>query len=103
MRSYLEMARQVLASAQGCGKAECANESLEAVLKGRAIELWSNGECFWLVADEEDAEKLAERRGAVYTAPEVQHLVTVRDPAIVREIHVWKRATNAIIRGVHRE
>ncbi len=75
-------------------------ESLEAVLKGAAVDLWSDGERFWLVADEEDATRLCERRGSVYTAAEARHLVTVADASIVREIHKWKRTTNAIIREV---
>ena len=55
--------------------------SLESVLKGRVIELWSTraGRLF-IVADDEDAALLAERRGIVYTAAEVRRIVRIDDP-----------------------
>lgn len=67
--------------------------SLEDVQRGRAVELWSDalGERCWLVADEEDAAKLGERRGTVYTAAEARRVIQIGDPAIVAEIHAWKR------------
>ena len=70
------------------------------VLKGLAIELWSDalGEGLWIVADEEDARKLAEPRGTVYTAAEIQRVIQIRDPTSVAEIHRWKREFNATIR-----
>lgn len=73
---------------------------LEDVLKGRAIELWSDalGEKFWLVADEADAARLGEPRGAVYTAVEARRVVRVGDPAAVAEIHAWKRRFEGVIR-----
>lgn len=70
-------------------------EPLEAVLKGRAIELWSDklGRLF-LVADEEDAKGAMDRyrmqRGEVYTAAEARRIVAVRDPEVIAEIHAWK-------------
>jgi hypothetical protein len=83
-------------------KLESANQddSLEAVLKGLAIELWSDalGERFWLVADEEDAVKLGEPRGTVYTAAEARRVIQVGDPASVAEIHRWKRRFDATVR-----
>jgi hypothetical protein len=73
---------------------------LEHVLKGRAIELWSDalGERFWLVADEADAARLGEPRGTVYTAAEARQVVRIGDPAAVAEIHRWKRKFEGVIR-----
>lgn len=70
------------------------------MLRGRAIELWSDawGERFWLVADEEDATKLGETRDSVYTAAEARRVVQVGDPAMVLEIHEWKRTFNGRLR-----
>jgi hypothetical protein len=73
---------------------------LEDVLRGLAIELWSDalGERFWLVADETDAAGLGEPRGTVYTAKEARRIVQVGDPATVAEIHRWKRMHDGVIR-----
>ncbi len=78
--------------------------SLEEVLRGRAIELWCDalGERFWLVADEEDAAKLGEPRGNVYTAAEARKVVQIGDPASVHEIHEWKRRFDGCIREVQK-
>ena len=75
------------------------HESMEAVLKGKAIELWSDalGERFWLVADEADAARLGERRGSVYTASEARRMIQVGDRATVAEIHRWKRQFDGIV------
>jgi hypothetical protein len=76
-------------------------QSLEDVLNGLAVELWSNaaGRLF-IVADEDDARRLGEPRGIVYTASEVRREAQIADPAIVREIHRWKREFNGRIREV---
>ena len=76
--------------------------SLEDVMRGGAIELWSDalGERFWLVADEEDVTKLAEPRGSVYTGAEARRVVQIGNPAIVREIHKWKRTFDGRVREV---
>jgi hypothetical protein len=73
---------------------------LEDVLRGRAIELWSDalGERFWLVADEADAARLGEPRGTVYTAAEARRVVQIGDPATVAEVHAWKRRFEGVIR-----
>jgi hypothetical protein len=70
------------------------------VLKGRAIELWSvaAGRIF-IVADEDDAHRLGEERGTVYTADEMRLVVQITDPGIVHEIHEWKRTFNGRLRG----
>lgn len=74
-------------------------EPLEAVLKGLAIELWSDrAGCLFIVADEEDARRLGEPRGTVYTADELRRVVQIGDPAIVLEIHEWKRRFDARLR-----
>ena len=73
---------------------------LEDVLKGQAIELWSDalGERFWLVADDADAARLGEPRGTIYTAAEARRVVQIGDPATVAEVHAWKRKFEGVIR-----
>jgi hypothetical protein len=72
---------------------------LEEVLKGGAVELYLvDGECLFIVADEEDAAKLGEPRGTVYTAAEVRHIVQIADRDVVAEVHRWKREFNATVR-----
>jgi hypothetical protein len=79
-------------------------ESLAAVLKGHAIELWSNsaGKLF-LVADDEDGrvamERYGMRRGEIYTASEISRIVAIRDPADVAEIYAWKRRFDGTLRS----
>jgi len=75
----------------------------EWALKGQVVELWSNtaGRLF-LVADEEDAHLTMERycppRGEIYTASELRTIVAVGDPAVVAEIHEYKRRFDGRIR-----
>jgi hypothetical protein len=73
--------------------------TLEDVLKGHAIELWSDaaGRLF-IVADEDDARRLGEPRGTVYTAAEMRRVIQIGDPATVLEIHEWKRKFNGRVR-----
>lgn len=98
MSDYLKIARQVMRERQ-TPRTETA-EPLEAVLKGQALELWSDalGERFWLVADEEDAVLLGEPRGIIYTATEARRVVQIGDPSVVAEVHRWKRQFNATVR-----
>jgi hypothetical protein len=100
MSDYLKIAREVMKERQTTPGRE-ANKPLESVLKGRAIELWSDtlGERFWLVADEEDAALLGEARGTIYTAAEARRVVLIADQTVVAEVHRWKRQFNAIVRG----
>jgi hypothetical protein len=76
---------------------------LEDLLHNRAIELWSTtaGRLF-LVADDADAsramEQLGARRGEIYTAAEVKRIIVVNDPAVVAEIHDWKRQFDGNVR-----
>ncbi|MGA7414143.1 MAG: hypothetical protein WBW33_26965 [Bryobacteraceae bacterium] len=95
MPDYLTIARRALERPKEVGHPE----ALEDVLKGLAVELWSNaaGRLF-IVADEEDAKRLGEPRGTVYTSAELQQVVQIRDPDIVREIHEWKRKFNGRVR-----
>jgi site-specific recombinase XerC len=78
-------------------------EPMESVLKGSAIELWSTaaGRLF-LVADEVDArhamERFGARRGEIYTAEEARRIIAVNDPAVVAEIHDWKRRFDGVVR-----
>jgi hypothetical protein len=77
-------------------------EPLEDVLKGHAVEMWSDsaGHLF-LVADEEDVQLAMERyrlaRGEIYSAAEVRRIVEIADPRIVSEIHTWKRKFDAVV------
>jgi hypothetical protein len=94
MADYLKIAREALQHRQEPRQDEPG--SLEAVLKGRAVELWSDqaGRLF-LVSDEEDARRLGEPRGEVYTATEMCMVIQITDPETVLEIHGWKREFNA--------
>jgi hypothetical protein len=115
--NYLERARQRLAEYQHSAHTgydindgndqstplapAADNRPLESVLKGRAIELWSDalGERFWLVADEEDAILLGERRGRIYTAAEARCVIQIGDPSVVAEVHRWKQRFNGMLRS----
>jgi hypothetical protein len=92
-----ELAESVVAQTQADVKQEIC--TLESVLKVLAVELWSDaaGRLF-IVADEEDACRLGEPRGTVYTAAEVRRVIQVQDLAVVLEIHQWKRKFNASLR-----
>jgi hypothetical protein len=95
MPDYLSIARQALERT----KERTEPESLEDVLKGLAVELWSDAAGgFFIVADEDDARRLGEPRGNVYTASEMRRVIQIGDPAVVLEIHEWKRTFNARVR-----
>src|SRR5260370_1129445 len=95
MPDYLSIARRAV----GRPTEPAQPESLEDVLNGHAIELWSNAAGgLFIVADEEDARHLGEPRGTVYTAVEVRRVVKIGDPATVLEIHEWKRVFDARLR-----
>lgn len=80
-------------------------EPLESFLKNRAIELWSTaaGRLF-LVADDEDARRVKERfgapRGEIYTVTEARQIIAVNNPAVVAEIHQWKKRFDGAFRGL---
>ena len=95
MPDYLSIARRALERP----KEPRQSEPLEDVLKGLAIELWSDaaGRLF-IVADEDDARRLGEPRGTVYTATEMRRVAQIGDPATVLEIHEWKRVFNGRVR-----
>ena len=99
MPDYLRIARRALERPTEPRQ----SGSLADVVKGLAVELWSDvaGSLF-IVADEEDARRLSEPRGTVYTAAELRRVVGIGDPAIVREIHEWKRALNGNVREVQK-
>lgn len=93
-----DLAKTVLADTQPAAEQESG--SLESVLRGLAIELWSDAAGgLFIVADEDDARRLGELRGAVYTAAELRRVVQIGDPAIVLEIHEWKRTFNGRLRS----
>jgi len=74
-------------------------QPLEDVFNGLAVELWSDAVgCLFIAADEDDARRLGEPRGTVYTADELRRVVQIGDPAIVLEIHEWKRRFDARLR-----
>jgi hypothetical protein len=92
-----DLAKTVLADTQPAAEQESG--SLESVLRGLAIELWSDAAgCLFIVADEDDARRLGEPRGTVYTAAEMRRVVQIGDPATVLEIHEWKRKFNGRVR-----
>ena len=95
MPDYLSIARRALERS----KEPLQVGVLKEVLKGFAVELWSDaaGRLF-IVADEDDARRLDEPRGNVYTASEMRRVVQIGDPAIVLEIHEWKRTFNGRLR-----
>jgi hypothetical protein len=103
MSDYLEIAREIMRYRQRAPTPDSA-KPLEHVLKGKAVELWSDilGERFWLVADEDDAMLLGEPRGSIYTAAEARLVVHITDPSIVAEVHRWKRGFNGTVRGCQR-
>ena len=84
---------------EGTASGEAAeNAPLEEILKGHALEFYlADGELLFIVADEEDAAKLWEPRGTIYTAAEVRHIIQVTDPSTVAEVHRWKRELNATV------
>jgi hypothetical protein len=99
MPDYLSIARRALERP----KEPRQPEPLEDVLKGLAIELWSDAAgCLFIVADEDDARRLGEPRGTVYTAAEMRRVVQIEDPAAVLEIHEWKRTFNGRVRECQR-
>jgi hypothetical protein len=99
MPDYLNIARRALEGAKEPGQPEL----LEDVLKGVAVELWSDAAgCLFIVADEDDAQLLGKPRGIVYTGAELRRVVQIGDPATVVEIHEWKRAFNGRVREVRR-
>ena len=81
--------------------------TLEAVLKGVAIELWStaSGRLF-LIVDEGDArlacQHFGARRGEIYTAVEARRIIAVDDRSAVAEIHDWKRRFDGVISNENR-
>lgn len=101
IESYVnDLAETVLGDAQSAAEQESG--SLDSVLRGRAIELWSDAAgCLFIVADEDDARCLSQPRGNVYTASEMRRVIQIGDPAVVLEIHEWKRTFNGCIREGH--
>ena len=98
MPDYLSIARRALERPKE-PKEPRQPEPLEDVLKGLAVQLWSDaaGRLF-IVADEDDARRLRDPRGTVYTAAELRRVVQIGNPATVLEIHEWKRTFNAPVR-----
>ena len=104
MDDALDIARKVLARR----KAERLDEQPEQnpaeapprdALKGYAVCLYADlvGENLWIVADQEDAERLieqGERRGAIYTRAESRLVTRIKDPEIVKQVHAFKREFN---------
>jgi hypothetical protein len=95
MPDYLRIARRALDRPGDSPTPAC----LDDLLKGFAIELWSDtAGTLFIVADEDDAKRLATPRGTVYTASEVRRVIQIKDPAIVFEIHEWKRKFDGSVR-----
>jgi hypothetical protein len=94
-----ERKSEAMALLSGRSEQVPVTDPLQSVLKGRAIELWSDalGERFWLVADEADVVRLGESRGTVYTAAEARRIIRIGDAVTVAEIHRWKRRFDAVV------
>ena len=97
IESYVnDLAKTVLGQTQPTP--ERGSGSLESVLKRQAVELWSDAAGgLFIVADEDDAQRLGEPRGTVYTGA-MRRVVQIGDPAVVFEIHEWKRTFNGRFR-----
>lgn len=96
LQNFVEKLQQRL----GATAKEAPQESLEAVLKGQAVELYlADGDRLFIVADEEDARLLVESRGAIYTSAEVRLVIQIGDPSTVAEVHRWKRQFDATLSG----
>ena len=71
---------------------------IEQSLKGRAVELWRDGNRFFLVADDEDAleaiKRFGVRRGEVWTRGEPELVTRFQDQAIRDQIEALKRQTD---------
>jgi hypothetical protein len=72
--------------------------TLEQSLKGRAVELWRDGNRFFLVADDADAleamKRFGARRGEVWTRGEIELVTCFQDQAVRDEIEALKRQTD---------
>lgn len=103
LRSGKTEALALLAQPREDHNVGCAEQqSLEEVLRGTAVELWSDrsGRLF-IVADQDDANRLMAdgvSRGEIYTAAEARRIVRIADPDAVAEIHEWKRRFGGVIR-----
>jgi hypothetical protein len=100
MSVYLEIARQLMRAGQNA-RVDKSSGSLEVVLEGRAVELWSNsaGLLFLVAGDDEvrlAIERLGARRGQIYAAEEALRIIAVNDPCVVREIHALKRELDVV-------
>ncbi len=79
--------------------ADCPQSLEQILMKGHAVALYCDlvRETLWLVADEEDAQRLieqGERRGAIYTQAESQLVTRIKDSEIVKQVHAFKREFN---------
>jgi hypothetical protein len=103
-----ERKSEAIALLAGSSEQVTKMEQLESLLKDRAVELWSDsaGRLF-LVADEAEARQAMKRfgapRGEIYTAVEARRIIAVKDPAIVAEIHHWKRRFDGAVREFQAE
>jgi len=117
--NFLDIAKQALAAGgkrpvdvdDENDKYDKTPQQLEAVLKGRAVELWSDsaGRLF-LVADEEDATLTMARygagRGEIYSATEMRRILSIHDSATIAEIQAWKHKLNGTVSeclAIHQE
>ena len=92
VQKWLQVVRENKQGVLAALGAKNETRTLEQVLKGHAIALYCDviKQTLWLVADEEDAHELGERRGVVYTAPEIRLVASIDDAEWVRKAHRFK-------------
>lgn len=76
-------------------------------LKDHAVELWRNGERYFIVADDEDAGLAISRWkasvGEVWTAQEIEIVARIEDQALRDEIQRFKRELNGRVTQIRLE
>jgi hypothetical protein len=97
MSYYVEMANAALANYEARKNRE---QGLEEAIKGTAVclVLDSTGERLWIVAAEEDARQLGERRGEGYTAAEVRIIARLDDADIIDDLRAFKKLAKAAMK-----
>jgi hypothetical protein len=66
--------------------------TIKASPNPKEVDLYWNSRdrSLWLAADEDDAQLLGERRESVDAADEIRLIISIDDPAVLRDIHAFK-------------